>query len=145
MTLLNTPPERKTYLVHYGVKGQRWGVRRTPRQLGHVPEEERRNQINKDRQKIAKKSERGTLKVKRGLQKVSDEELQTRINRMEMEKKYIDLATEKPPALSRGQETALSVLGVLGKSAATQIGKNIGKRIGAKADKDKDKDKDKKD
>ena len=22
-------------IIHYGVKGQRWGVRRTPAQLGH--------------------------------------------------------------------------------------------------------------
>lgn len=25
------------YLVHYGVKGMKWGVRRTPEQLGHKP------------------------------------------------------------------------------------------------------------
>lgn len=27
----------KSYLEHHGIKGQRWGVRRTPEQLGHKP------------------------------------------------------------------------------------------------------------
>lgn len=25
------------YLIHHGIKGQRWGIRRTPEQLGHYP------------------------------------------------------------------------------------------------------------
>lgn len=29
-------------LEHYGVKGQKWGVRRTPEQLGHITEKKRR-------------------------------------------------------------------------------------------------------
>ena len=35
MDIYNKPPLDE-YLVHYGVKGMRWGVRRTPEQLGHL-------------------------------------------------------------------------------------------------------------
>lgn len=30
-------PEPDSFLIHYGVKGMKWGVRRTPEQLGHRP------------------------------------------------------------------------------------------------------------
>lgn len=29
------------YILHYGVKGQKWGIRRTPEQLGHKPKKKR--------------------------------------------------------------------------------------------------------
>ncbi|NCE64076.1 hypothetical protein D1159_05620 [Pseudoflavonifractor sp. 524-17] len=34
MDFYNKPPLSK-FLMHYGVKGMKWGVRRTPEQLGH--------------------------------------------------------------------------------------------------------------
>lgn len=29
-------PSPQEYLIHYGVKGMKWGIRRTPEQLGHL-------------------------------------------------------------------------------------------------------------
>ncbi len=34
-------PPIEDYLVHYGIKGMKWGVRRTPEQLGHLRNPER--------------------------------------------------------------------------------------------------------
>lgn len=36
MTLYHKPPPTE-FLAHYGVKGMKWGVRRTPEELGHRP------------------------------------------------------------------------------------------------------------
>ena len=35
-TTLEAVRKNPEYLEHYGVKGQRWGIRRTPEQLGHI-------------------------------------------------------------------------------------------------------------
>lgn len=49
--------EELNELEHYGIKGQKWGVRRTPEQLGHVTEKKRKvsNWIEKARKKSAKR------------------------------------------------------------------------------------------
>ncbi len=32
-------PSPALFLMHYGVKGMKWGVRRTPEELGHKPKQ----------------------------------------------------------------------------------------------------------
>jgi hypothetical protein len=32
-------PSPTLFLMHYGVKGMKWGVRRTPEELGHKPKQ----------------------------------------------------------------------------------------------------------
>lgn len=43
-------PEPDSFLIHYGVKGMKWGVRRTPEQLGHkaIAKNLKRDTIIKD-------------------------------------------------------------------------------------------------
>lgn len=45
-------PSPALFLMHYGVKGMKWGVRRTPEELGYKPkrtvEKNRRTRYNKD-------------------------------------------------------------------------------------------------
>lgn len=57
-------------LEHYGIKGQKWGVRRTPEQLGHITEKKRKvsNWIEKARKKSAKRK-RQTAKKKAAAKK----------------------------------------------------------------------------
>lgn len=56
--------EELNELEHYGVKGQKWGVRRTPEQLGHISEKKRRvsNWIAKARKKSAKRKKQTAKK-----------------------------------------------------------------------------------
>lgn len=56
--------EELNELEHYGIKGQKWGVRRTPEQLGHVTEKKRKvsNWIEKARKKSAKRKKASAKK-----------------------------------------------------------------------------------
>jgi hypothetical protein len=75
-------------LQHHGIKGQRWGVIRTPAQLGHTPSKGKKTS-NESEKKLPESN-----KKKGSLSRLSDEELQKRIDRLNLEKKYRDVVAE---------------------------------------------------
>lgn len=75
-------------LKHYGVKGMKWGIRRTPEQLGH----KKKVASGKDDSEDSKKE---TKPRKKTVSEMSDTELQARIKRLELEKRYRDLSPQK--------------------------------------------------
>lgn len=118
-------------LYHYGKKGMKWGVRRTPEQI-------RTDANNKQIRKLANTSKLGkstsdafntasnladdaarlakpSKKVKAELSKMSDKELREKINRMNMEQQYANL---NPSKVSRGASHAANALSVIGSLAA---------------------------
>ena len=100
-------------LYHYGIKGMRWGVRRTDVQLGHIPKKssgKSKNVIVKSK-KISSKQQR-----KNEMKNMSDAELRSRINRIQMEKQYMQL-TE--PQLSPGKKFVKDVLTNAAKQTVT--------------------------
>lgn len=68
-------------LVHHGIKGQRWGIRRTPAQLGHVIVGGKKSKTSRDDKKSTKD--------------MTDEELRSRINRLNMEEQYSNLLSRQ--------------------------------------------------
>lgn len=64
--------ELDSYLEHYGIKGMRWGVRRSDKQL-------------------AKERASSRTSYKKGPKELSSAELKRRVSRMETEKRYIEL------------------------------------------------------
>lgn len=69
--------EELNSLEHYGIKGQKWGVRRTPEQLGHITEKKRKvsNWIENARKKSAKRKKQVAKKrEKTKKEKVEKEE-----------------------------------------------------------------------
>lgn len=56
--------EELNSLEHYGIKGQKWGVRRTPEQLGYITKRKRRvsNWIEKARRSSAKRKKQSAKK-----------------------------------------------------------------------------------
>lgn len=73
------------FLSHYGVKGQKWGVRR------------RQSQASRDHA------------TNRKLAAMSDAELQQTVNRIRMEKQYKDLEKSK---IKKGHDTVKTILAV---------------------------------
>lgn len=125
-------------IYHYGVKGMRWGVRRTPAQLGHKVA---RKSLMDTAKSVATKAKSGITKVgnvakssikasrekdiensKTAVKKMSSEELQRRINRLNMERNYRKLIEEQKDA-NRSEAQ---------KFVKTQF-KNLANKVGDKA------------
>lgn len=69
-------------LAHHGILGQKWGVRRTPAQLGHPSTGKTENQKSSEVKKRLDAKNRGTL---------TNKELKEKIERLEMEKRLNEL------------------------------------------------------
>lgn len=105
-------------LQHYGVKGMKWGVRRTPEQLGHRT---RKVASNDGRAGTAIKK-KGAAAVKRKSSPMSDDELQKRINRLNLEERYADLVSRQKARENSGfKSTAKKLLG----NAAEDLGRQL--------------------
>lgn len=79
-------------LYHYGIKGMKWGVRRTPAQLGHATAGKKLG----GESKASKPKEKKTPgKAFRSTSSLSDDDLQRRINRLNMEERYDDLVARQ--------------------------------------------------
>lgn len=98
-------------LYHYGILGMKWGVRRTRAQLGH-------NVVKKKATPNAKATKsKAPAKIDK-VKSMSDEELNTAIKRLELEKRYRDLSPQK---ISFGKKMVNDVL----IPSATNAGKQL--------------------
>lgn len=108
-------------LAHHGIKGMRWGVRRSPAQLGH-----------RSLSKVAKRSRESpkgeqeqvghSAGSKKGVHELSDAELKEAISRLELEKRYRELAkSSEPPKTNEGKKFVESVIKKSGENIATQF------------------------
>ena len=115
-------------LYHHGVLGMKWGVRRTPAQLGHKTSNKKKKPIrlfSKKKKINTKKTDTNKIDTKTKKKKVSemsDEELQTRISRMRLEQTYKQLQTDTgKKSTFDGKKFVMSVLEKSGEQMAVQI------------------------
>lgn len=109
------------HLAHYGVKGMRWGVRRKRGSNGRV----------------GGSKPSGKTTFQKQPHRLSDAELQRRIKRMELEKKYREL---NAPTKSKGRKFAGEVVEnsgktivgtVVGTTASFAVGRALKKKFGS--------------
>lgn len=86
----------ESFLEHYGKKGMKWGVRK-----------DRKSGKGKSAKQIAK-----TL---------TDAELKKRVNRLNMEKQYVDLVKGAPSSVSKGRGLVTQMLKTAGKQKAQSL------------------------
>lgn len=104
-------------LAHYGIKGMKWGVRRTEAQLARA----RGNTTSKKSESAVKKKSSTSISNKK-ISEMSDEELNRIVNRLQLEKRYRDLNPEK---VSAGKKFVNTVMNQVVVPAATEAGKQI--------------------
>lgn len=117
-------------LYHHGVKGMKWGVRKSPvRSSSGTTRKRKSNTLSLFKKKkttrnasVAKSSPAQTKSVK----DMSDDELRRKIERVRLEQQYQQL---NPKTVSRGRRIAKRVMNNIIVPAAEDIGKQVVKSI----------------
>ena len=79
-------------LVHYGILGMKWGIRRTPEQLARARRRSTTDEPHEDYKKAH---------TSKSIKSMSDAELRNRLNRIQMERQYSQLSSSN---VSKGRE-----------------------------------------
>lgn len=101
-------------LMHYGVLGMRWGVRRYKNKDGTLTTAGKKR-LSKDKDKVEKKERKVALKNRRSL---SDVDLKKKIERLKMEKEFKNLTEED---ISPGRKYVGEIMSSAGKKALTVV------------------------
>lgn len=98
--------------MHYGVLGQKWGIRRYRNRDGSLTSAGRKryNKTSIKRNKYHKGDDK----------KITDEELQKRIKRLELEKRYNDLLKD-PKKINTGKDRVKKILEITGTAVTVGI------------------------
>ena len=112
-------------LMHYGVPGMKWGVRRTPAQLGRKKTSSSKSLFGKKKPKPKSKSEsskKETAPKPKTVKEMSDDELNAAIRRMQLEQTYASLSPQK---VSTGKAVAKRILNNIVVPAAEDVGRQM--------------------
>lgn len=108
-------------LYHYGIKGMRWGVRRNLHKSGF-------RGVKKVKKTTKADDKTDETPKKKTVKDMSDTELREHVNRMRMEKEYIDLNTQLASLNARKMSAGEKFIKDLGKNVVAPVATNVGKQ-----------------
>ena len=116
-------------LMHYGVPGMKWGVKRTPAQLGRKSASSSKSLFEKKKPKPKAKtkekpesSKKETAPKPKSVKEMSDDELNSAIRRMQLEQTYASLSPQK---VSTGKAVTKRILNNIVVPAAEDVGRQM--------------------
>ena len=117
-------------LYHHGVKGMKWGVRKTPVRSSSGATRKQKSitlSLFKKKKTTRKVSSANSSPAKtKSIKDMSDDEIQKKIERVQLEQQYQEL---DPKSVSRGKRIAKRVMDDVIVPAAVDIGKQAVKSI----------------
>lgn len=119
--------DQEDYLCHYGVLGMKWGVRKSRRSSSSS------GKIGKSKKNQNKSSTSKVAKKKTSIKNLSDQELRTKVQRLQLEKQYRDLKRDE---VSTGRKIVGEILKTSGKTLGVQVANYVGGKAINKAFKD---------
>ena len=140
------------YLEHYGVKGQKWGVRRFQNEDGTLTSEGRQrlgyrafegikqalkttgSKAASSIKKTASTGKANFIRKHKPVSAMSDQELRDRLNRMNMEKQYKQLQDEKSGKNKTFSQKHPIIDRVLVSTATQTLSNLVSRQLGTKAD-----------
>ena len=111
----------KNELVHHGIKGMKWGVRRTEAQLARA-----RGNTKSDEKTSSTSTKKAEPTKRKKMSEMSDEELRRVVNRLQLEQQYRNLNPEK---VSTGKKFANKVVKDIVIPVATEVAKNEFRKV----------------
>lgn len=117
----------ENFLEHFGVKGMKWGVRRSKAELAKGGGSSKdKNASEKPKPKAA--SGPNSREAKKSIKEMSDKELKDYVNRLNMEQQYARM--QPTPFTQRAAKFATDiVVGVAKQQLTNQLSKQVGKQF----------------